>query len=94
MHERHADPLDEATALASSVTDAAIEEVRRANAPETHPDFDGETCVDCGEDIPAGRLALGKIRCINCQRILEQRQRQSKQFGRPQTGFSWPESDT
>jgi RNA polymerase-binding transcription factor DksA len=86
MQERHADPLDEAAALSSAITDAAIEEVRRANAPETHPDFDGESCVDCGELIPKERLALGKVRCVHCQGRLELRRRQ---HGRPQARAEW-----
>lgn len=49
---------------------------RLLNAPETHPDFDGETCLDCGNDIPKARLELHKIRCIECQRFLEIRKKQ------------------
>jgi RNA polymerase-binding transcription factor DksA len=77
MLERHADPLDEAAALAASLTDGAIAAARAANAPETHPDFDGETCIDCGDDIPAERLALKKIRCVHCQGIKERREKQN-----------------
>ena len=42
---------------------------RGRSAPEQHPDFDGENCVeeDCGVAIPPARLALGKVRCIECQ---------------------------
>ncbi|MEX3984154.1 TraR/DksA C4-type zinc finger protein [Paraburkholderia sp. EG287A] len=90
MQERHADPLDEAAALSSAIADAAIEEVRRANAPEKHPDFDGESCVECGELIPKERLALGKVRCVHCQGRLELRQRQ---HGRPQARSDWLDSD-
>ena len=64
MFERHADPIDEAAALAATLADGAIAAARAANAPETHPDFDGETCIDCGDDIPKERLALKKIRCV------------------------------
>jgi RNA polymerase-binding transcription factor DksA len=57
---------------------AKLEEQERASAlaknqkelaPQTHPDFDGVHCVesDCGEPIPQARLALGKIRCVDCQ---------------------------
>ncbi len=77
MFERHADPIDEATALAASLTEGAIAAARRANAPETHPDFDGESCIDCGDTIPEGRLELGKIRCVVCQGKLEHRQKQT-----------------
>ncbi|MGA1471489.1 MAG: TraR/DksA C4-type zinc finger protein [Burkholderiaceae bacterium] len=32
-------------------------------------------CIDCGESIVAARLKLGKIRCIDCQTILEKQNR-------------------
>ena len=44
---------------------------RGKSGPESHPDFDGETCVTCGDDIPVARLVLGKTRCVSCQTILE-----------------------
>ena len=80
MNERHADPLDEASALSASLTEQAISAARRVNAPESHPDFDGESCIDCGDTIPANRLALAKIRCVRCQTLKEKR---AAQFGRP-----------
>lgn len=77
MNERHADPIDEAAALTASLTEGAVEAARRASAPETHPDFDGSSCVDCGNDIPQGRLVLGKVRCVECQGAKEHRGRQT-----------------
>lgn len=29
--------------------------------PEFHEDFDGIHCVECGDEIPEGRLALQKV---------------------------------
>lgn len=91
MQERHSDPLDEAAALSASMTDAAIAQARRANEPESHPDFDGESCVDCGDTIPDGRLALGKVRCVNCQSKLELRRKQhaTSAWG----GGGWPDEE-
>ena len=51
------------------------ERARKANAPEYDPSFDGIHCIDCIDNgippekavIPQGRLALHKIRCIDCQ---------------------------
>lgn len=40
-------------------------------APQTHPDFDGAHCVDCETEIPAKRLAWGRVRCTDCEAILE-----------------------
>lgn len=90
MQEKHSDPLDEAAALSASMTEAAIEQARRANAPETHPDFDGESCVECGDTIPDGRLAMGKVRCVACQTKIELRR---KQHANPGWGGSWPDEE-
>lgn len=51
------------------------ERARQANAPESDPNFDHKHCIDCGEEIPEARLALFKIRCVECQRALENRRR-------------------
>jgi RNA polymerase-binding transcription factor DksA len=48
-------------------------------APEQHPDFDGENCLECGNEIPMVRLEMGKIRCVHCQEALELR---NKMFGK------------
>ena len=41
---------------------------------EGYHDWDGETCVDCGEDIPPQRLAMGiSIRCVDCQELKERK---------------------
>ena len=45
---------------------------RLANGDLMYPGFDG-TCVGCGDEIPEGRLALGKVRCVVCQTIKERR---------------------
>jgi len=84
LYERHSDPVDEANALVEASTAERIVAARLANAPEFHPDFDGETCVDCGADIPEQRLALGKVRCVHCQERKENRERlhhQGRQAG-------------
>jgi RNA polymerase-binding transcription factor DksA len=54
-----------------SQRDSAIRAAAARTAPETHPDFDGEHCVECDTEIPAGRLALGKVRCTYCQTLKE-----------------------
>lgn len=51
--------------------DRARQRLAAMNGPQTHPDFDGVHCVDCDVDIPAGRLALHKVRCVDCQSALE-----------------------
>lgn len=70
MDEKH---LEMAEALESAQRASAIVAAHNASKPETHPDFDGEHCLDCGSDIPLGRLALGKVRCVLCQAAKEHR---------------------
>ena len=66
-----ADPIDIANDRAAAFTENAERRARGKSGPETHPDFDGRNCVDCGEAIPAARLALGKVRDVECQQKLE-----------------------
>lgn len=65
------DDGDIASAYQMRETAIALEKAKLTMAPETHPDFDGETCVSCGEDIPQLRLAMHKVRCVHCQSRLE-----------------------
>lgn len=70
------DVLDEgdmASAYQMRENAMALQKAKAAMAPETHPDFDGESCVDCGEDIPKLRLGMGKVRCVHCQGSLERK---------------------
>lgn len=73
MAERYSDPLDAASELADEMNARAIANFRNAAKPEAHPDFDGEHCVDCADDIPPARLEMGRVRCVTCQTILERR---------------------
>ena len=65
------DEGDQAALFQMNENAKAIAETRARLAPEQHPDFDGESCVDCGDDIPKERLAMGRIRCVHCQTIKE-----------------------
>lgn len=73
-----ADLIDEANEKAQEFVDAAVEERRRAAAPERVPDENGvmdPACEDCGEDVEPERLAMGRCRCFNCQTLHERRGR-------------------
>jgi RNA polymerase-binding transcription factor DksA len=71
------DEADIANAIEMNNIHAAIQRNKEKLAKEFHPDFDGESCIDCGETIHKVRLELGKIRCFDCQTELEKR---SKMF--------------
>lgn len=67
------DEGDIASALELGFIAHALEMHKAKVAPETHPNFDGESCVDCGDDIPQIRLDMGRIRCVHCQETLEKK---------------------
>lgn len=67
------DEGDIASALELGFIAHALEMHKAKVAPERHPDFDGESCLDCGDEIPKARLVMGRIRCVHCQEILEKK---------------------
>ena len=69
------DHADIAGDTIAACTEDALRRQLGKSAPETHSDFDGQHCVeeDCQVEIPAARLALGRIRCVTCQGLLEVR---------------------
>ena len=69
------DPADNAAPVIEAFLARSEQAARGRSGPESHPGFDGAHCVEekCGVAIPAGRLALGKVRCVDCQTILEKR---------------------
>lgn len=67
---------DKTLEFAERIVNDAIEEKIKAAGVEQKdlPKFatwDGETCFDCGGEIPAGRLKLGRVRCVHCQEVAE-----------------------
>jgi RNA polymerase-binding transcription factor DksA len=71
---READELDAASELTQQLNDAYVNNARAKAKPEQVQNADGtwpKTQCDCGDPIPAGRLALGKIRCVACQQDRE-----------------------
>jgi RNA polymerase-binding transcription factor DksA len=69
--DRTADLTDHAQDVSELFLEASLSQVPDPNVPETHPDFDGENCVSCGDPIPKARLALGKVRDVKCQQAVE-----------------------
>ena len=73
------DECDIAAKLEANFVAQALKRHQEKMAPQTHPDFDGEHCVDCDVEIPKLRLDMGKVRCVDCQSELE---RINKIYGR------------
>ena len=65
--------LELADSIAQAQRDNGILFAQLAVRPEKHPEFDGLHCVDCEVSIPAPRLAMGRVRCVECQEDLEKR---------------------
>lgn len=71
------DWIDDANEVIEVLQNAAIRTgLHEARKREEHPDFNGTNCVDCEEVIPPVRLAHGKVRCVDCQTVLEYRAKQ------------------
>jgi hypothetical protein len=71
VNERSADVLDTAAELQEQMNADARAAVAAADRPQTHPDFNGSDCVECGEALPGVRLAYQRIRCMPCQAEVE-----------------------
>lgn len=80
--ERSSDVLDQASELTDFLTEAAVNERRALAAPESHRRFDGLHCVeeDCGVEIPEARLKHGKVRCVDCQEIIEKQHKTDRRI--------------
>lgn len=68
--DRVPDTLDRAAMEARIQTEESIRRVLRHTEKAPH-DFDGHTCIDCGEEIQPERLATGAFRDIYCQVVHE-----------------------
>lgn len=73
------DELDRAATLTQQMNDAAVRDAQSKSKPQQVQNADGswphEQCVDCDDDIPPLRLAMGRIRCVHCQDYLERKLR-------------------
>lgn len=69
------DEVDQAAILQDNFNKQGIQHSAQQLAPQSHPDFDGVNCVDCGDGMPANRLAMKRIRCTSCQTAIEKSQR-------------------
>lgn len=67
------DPSDIASAIEAKFNESALEVARIKNLAETDSRFDGIHCLECTEEIPIERLKLDKIRCVECQTVIEKK---------------------
>ena len=65
------DEFDRASDIEIAEREQSTEITRRKLRPEVHHDFDGKHCVDCDEELPIKRLVMGRVRCTDCQTIIE-----------------------
>lgn len=70
MDENH---FEHAEKLAEYERQRAIEQARKRLQPDPRPFNWNGTCVECEDEIPAERQALGRVRCISCQSLLEKK---------------------
>ena len=72
-----ADIYDQASDLEASHNEAAVAAARYRNKPEQVQNKDGTwpvlDCIDCGEPIEEQPVHLGRVRCFQCQSLMETR---------------------
>lgn len=64
--------LEMAERLANSVVEERVQAARTRTRTRQcdrgeFRGWDGETCFDCGEDMPEERIEMGRVRCVPCQ---------------------------
>ena len=76
--EHLADVLDIGARNTQALTDSTVALSSALAAPEQVQNADGSwpitECVDCDPDL-GERAALGRVRCIRCQELLERKRR-------------------
>ena len=76
---KYTEQIDQANQIVEEFTTAHIHRIQSKNKPEQVRKPDGSwphtECIECEEEIPTGRLNLGKVRCIDCQELRERHAR-------------------
>lgn len=66
--------LEMAERLQNSVVEEKITQARTRQCDKHEfRSWDGETCFDCGEDLPEERVEMGRVRCVPCQTVAEKK---------------------
>ena len=71
------DETDAASIFQMQENASALEACRAKLVAETHPDFDGTHCVQCGNVIPKPRPRMGLVHLVEVQRALEVKNKQN-----------------
>jgi RNA polymerase-binding transcription factor DksA len=71
MSER-SDELDIAADLQQRSNDEGLARVRE-QLVQKDPRFNGVDCIECGDPLPAVRLAYKRVRCTPCQQEADDR---------------------
>lgn len=78
-----ADIIDDAQAYNELHQEVSLKNQSVKVLPEQPPEgWDGFSCVDCEEEIPAKRLGWGRIRCVGCQEFKERAERAAQRNGK------------
>lgn len=78
MIERTADEVELAGQLEALHRADSLAAVQQQLRPQSHPDFNGCDCVECGEPLPQVRLEYSWVRCAPCQGAIELRLKQQR----------------
>lgn len=76
-----ADFIDDAQAVNELHQEVSLQNQKARLLPDQQPNYaewDGKTCVECGDDIPLQRVAWQRCRCTPCEDFLEKRKKLEK----------------
>jgi len=64
--------LEIAAKIEENQRQAGINAVRQRQA-DSYPKWDGETCLDCGDDLHPVRIDMGCVFCVPCQELRDKK---------------------
>ena len=67
------DELDRASDIEIASTEEGIRRSLAKLRPQYDSRFDGIHCVDCGEALPAIRVTNTRVRCVDCQELVDRK---------------------
>ena len=73
MRENLPDEVDRASENEAILAEEGVARARMAAQPNPPKDWDGETCYECGNEMPKERLAMRWHQCVPCKSLIEKR---------------------